>query len=317
MILAPLLFAALSIAFPRENERLPFITKCYVIGAVEEGVTNVAVASTNVVPYQTGAWATRIAVNEGTNTICATSISPDGKTTNTLMRTFYIAPQPTNQIKSAAVATTNKPAPKVWKKLEYAADEAQQPPTNRAPQDITIYLDPGHGGTTDRGAISPHGWHEKDANLKLALAVREALTNRGFKVVMTRETDKALNLFERAREAHEHKADAFVSVHHNAPAADADVAHARYAAVYSWNSIGEKLAAAISTRMNEVQQTHLPSKGALHANFVVTRSPQIPSCLIEADFITHPEAEADIWNMQKRRALAEAIARGIADWCKQ
>ncbi len=316
-MLTPLLFAALSIAFPRENERLPTIDKCYVIGAADEDVTNVVVASTNVAPYKTGAWATRIAVREGTNTILATSISSDGKTTNTLTRTFYIAITPTNSIKSAAVGTTNNPAPKVWKKLEYAADEAQMPPTNRAPKDITIYLDPGHGGPTDRGAISPHGWHEKDANLKLALAVREALTNRGFNVVMTRESDVALNLFERAREAHEQKADAFISVHHNAPAADADVAHARYAAVYSWNPIGEKLAAAISTRMNEVQQTRLPSKGALHANFVVTRSPQIPSCLIEADFITHPEAEADIWNLKKRRALAEAIARGIADWCKQ
>ncbi len=316
-MLTPLLFAALSIAFPRENERLPTIDKCYVIGAADEGVTNVAVASTNIAPYYTGAWATRIAVTEGTNTILATSISPDGKTTNTLMRTFYIAPAPTNSIKSAAVATTNKPAPKVWKKLEYAADEAQQPPTNRAPKDITIYLDPGHGGPTDRGAISPHGWHEKDANLKLAMVLREALMNRGFKVVMTRENDQAINLYERAREAHEQKADAFISVHHNAPAADADVAHIRYAAVYSWNPIGEKLAAAISTRMNEVQQTRLPSKGSLHANFAVTRSPQIPSCLIEADFITHPEAEADIWNIKKRRALAEAIARGIADWCKQ
>ena len=316
-MLAPLLFAALSIAFPRENERLPFINKCYVIGAADVGVTNVVVASTNVAPYQTGAWATRIAVSEGTNTILAMALAPDGKTTNTLTRTFYIAPQPVSPIKSAAVATTNKPAPKVWKKLEYAADEAQQPPTNRAPKDITIYLDPGHGGPTDRGAISPHGWHEKEANLNLALAVREALTNLGFKVMMTREDDKAINLFERAREAHEQKADAFVSVHHNAPAADADVANARYAAVYAWNPIGEKLAASISTRMNEVQQTHLPSKGALHANFVVTRSPQIPSCLIEADFITHPEAEADIWNSQKRRALAEAIARGIADWCKK
>ena len=314
---ASILFAALSIAFPRENERLPTINKCYVIGATDEGITNVVVASTNVVPYKTGAWAMRIAVSEGTNTILATSISPDGKTTNTLTRTFYIAPAPTNQIKSAAVATTNKPAPKVWKKLEYAADEAQEPPTNRAPKGITIYLDPGHGGPTDRGAISPHGWHEKDANLKLALAVREALTNLGFNVVMTRERDVALNLFERAREAHEQKADAFVSIHHNAPAADADVANVRYAAVYAWNPIGEKLAAAISTRMNEVQKVHLPSKGTLHANFVVTRSPQIPSCLIEADFITHPEAEADIWNIQKRRALAEAIARGIADWCKQ
>ena len=50
------------------------------------------------------------------------------------------------------------------------------------------------------------------------------------------------------------------------------------------------------------------------ANFAVTRNPEIPSCLVEADFITHPAGEEAAWDAARRARLAEAIARGFADW---
>ena len=58
----------------------------------------------------------------------------------------------------------------------------------------------------------------------------------------------------------------------------------------------------------------MPSKGSLHANFAVTRNPEIPSCLVEADFITSPEGEEAIFNNERRGVLARAIADGIEDW---
>jgi N-acetylmuramoyl-L-alanine amidase len=54
----------------------------------------------------------------------------------------------------------------------------------------------------------------------------------------------------------------------------------------------------------------------MHANFAVTRNPEIPSCLVEADFVTSPEGEEAIWNAERRSIMAEAIASGIDDWCK-
>jgi N-acetylmuramoyl-L-alanine amidase len=58
------------------------------------------------------------------------------------------------------------------------------------------------------------------------------------------------------------------------------------------------------------------SNGPMHANFAVTRNPEIPSCLVEADFVSSPEGEEAIWNAERRARMAKAIAAGIDDWCK-
>jgi N-acetylmuramoyl-L-alanine amidase len=58
----------------------------------------------------------------------------------------------------------------------------------------------------------------------------------------------------------------------------------------------------------------LKSNGPMHANFAVTRNSEIPSCLVEVDFVTSPPGEEAIWNAARRRVVAEAIASGIDKW---
>ena len=60
----------------------------------------------------------------------------------------------------------------------------------------------------------------------------------------------------------------------------------------------------------------IPSNGNMHANFVVTRSPEIPSVLIEVDFITTPQGAEAGWNVPRRRRIGEALAAGIEAWCQ-
>ena len=69
------------------------------------------------------------------------------------------------------------------------------------PAEITVVVDAGHGGS-DTGAVSPHGRFEKDANLRLALAVRDELVARGYRVVMTRTDDSFPALYDRPKVAH-------------------------------------------------------------------------------------------------------------------
>ena len=102
----------------------------------------------------------------------------------------------------------------------------------------------------------------------------------------------------------------------NAPPINRDAAAIRYSAVYCWNPIGEALAGAIARRMAEVQAPDVKSNGVIYGNLAVTRNPEVPSCLIEADFITNPAGEEAVWNPECRRRLAEAIAAGFADWHK-
>jgi len=216
---------------------------------------------------------------------------------------------------AAGTAVSNVPAatPRVYAKLEYAADALKPHPKGKQAGEVTVVLDPGHGGA-DTGAVSYHGWNEKDANLFLAEDVKLALEKFGYNVVITRRNDRAIALYDRPKRAHAENADAFISIHHNAPPPGRDPLAFRYECVYSWNDAGNALAKAIAKRMGEVRKGELPNNGAQHANYAVTRNPEIPSCLIEADFITHPAGEAAAWDPEVRARLAAAIAAGFDDW---
>lgn len=298
-------FAALSatIAFPRDGQKLPAIARCYILGAEEPGVTNVVVQGRNVPVHKSGGWVTMVDLTPGTNTL----VAGDAQATVTVARPPAPRPASTN-----SVAATPE---RKYEKLPYAGDKPKAPPKGRKPSEITVVIDPGHGGS-DTGAMSPHGLPEKDANLRLAKDVRDELVRRGYVVVMTREDDSFPALYDRPKVAHARNADAFISIHHNAPPLDKDPRQLRYHAVYAWNDIGVRLATAINRRMAAAFGTALPNNGVIHANFAVTRNPEIPSCLIETDFITTPEGELDCWNGDRRRKVAKAIADGFADWTK-
>ena len=83
-------------------------------------------------------------------------------------------------------------------------------------KDVTIFLDPGHGGE-DRDGIGPaEDVVEADVNLRVALSLRDYLKQAGANVMLSRETDKTVPLEARAEQANANNADIFVSIHHNA-----------------------------------------------------------------------------------------------------
>ena len=291
------ILVAVSIVFPPEGAKLPHLERCYVMGAADAGeeVVGFRVSSCEFrVPIgRTGAWAAVIDVKPGTNVVEIGGVK----------RAFVVD--------AGGTSKTNGTS-RTYKKLEYAGDVAKPHPTGRKPEEITVVVDAGHGGH-DMGALSPHGLPEKDANLRLAKQVRDELAGRGYKVVMTREDDVFVELYDRPKVAHKANADLFVSIHHNAPGYASDPFAIRSQSVYAWNEIGEKLAKAINAHMAAADPA-LKNEGVLHANFAVTRNPEIPSCLIEADYVTHPDGEVAAWDASRRPRIAAAIADGIADW---
>ena len=293
------ILAAISIAFPREGQKLPAVTNCYLLGSTTGGETNIVVQGRDVPVHRLGGWVTMIDVHEGTNVVSVGGASVS----------FTVAKKP------VASAAGKSAPPKPYKKLEYAGDNPKDHPKGRRPDAITVVVDAGHGGG-DSGAWSPHGRQEKDVNLMVAQALREELAKRGYSVVMTRTDDSFPALYDRPKVAHSHGADAFISIHHNAPPLDKDPRRLRYHAVYAWNGIGEKLATAINRRMADAFGKTLVNNGVIHANFAVTRNPEIPSCLVEVDFISTPEGEADCWDGARQRKVAAAIAAGFDDWAE-
>ena len=288
------LLLSLTIAFPRAGATLPHVEKCYMIGAVPPGTTNVVVQSRNVPVFHTGAWATLVDVKEGENSI-------DIAGSNHVFK-----------IERRRIAKGDATA-RVFTKLDCAGDEPKRKKSTNDLSRVTIVIDAGHGGK-DTGALSPHGIEEKDANLRLAKALGEELKSLGFGVKLTRESDEEIPLYDRPKIAHSVDADAFISIHHNAPPIHRDPMGIRYSAVYAWNDIGLALARPLSARMAEALAGEIPDKGVLKANYAVTRNPEIPSCLLEIDFITDPAGELASWNSVRRRKLAKALARGVLDW---
>ena len=214
-----------------------------------------------------------------------------------------------------------------------------------------IVLDPGHGGT-DPGAISISGKYEKNLTLKMALETKKVLEKSGkYKVLLTRDTDKALALRERIRFAHKHEADLFISIH-------ADSARNKKAKGLSVYTISErasdKEAQMLAERENKADiilgidlSNELPEvsnilidlakrdtmdKSAHYANllvqkmaknvtlvpnahrfagFVVLKSASIPSVLIEIGYLSNPTEEKLLQKNDYRAKLSNSILQAV------
>jgi N-acetylmuramoyl-L-alanine amidase len=77
-----------------------------------------------------------------------------------------------------------------------------------------VVIDAGHGGH-DSGAFSG-GKKEKDLVLKIARKLYKELRSEGYRVALTRNTDRFLKLGQRTRIADHKDAKVFISIHANA-----------------------------------------------------------------------------------------------------
>lgn len=64
--------------------------------------------------------------------------------------------------------------------------------TPQANDSVVVLLDAGHGGM-DGGCVSVNGAVEKDINLNILLKVRDMCESMGYKVVVTRDSDKSIH----------------------------------------------------------------------------------------------------------------------------
>ena len=77
-----------------------------------------------------------------------------------------------------------------------------------------IVIDPGHGGK-DGGALGSKRVLEKNIVLKISKYLYKELRDNGFKVYLTRNKDKFIELKRRTKFANRKKADMFISIHAN------------------------------------------------------------------------------------------------------
>ena len=243
--------------------------------------------------------------------------------------------------KGTPSATADSGAPARFGKRHEAAAQGAAP---------VIVVDAGHGGR-DPGAVDGQGRKEKDIVLRFAHALREALSARGYRVVMTRSGDTFLKLRERSAVARRNHAALFISIH-------ADKFRSRGVSGLGIYTLSERASdedAAELARMENAadligapeerleddavrdilveltqretnanshllaQQLVRSLKGVVRlrrnpvrsAAFRVLRLPEIPSLLIELGYITNPRDVRDMLSPAWRKRVAGRMAQTI------
>lgn len=170
---------------------------------------------------------------------------------------------------------------------------------------VTIMLDAGHGGY-DNGATY-YGRREKDDNLRLTLAVGEALQRMGFNVLYTRTEDVYDSVLEKAAIANNSSADYFVSIHRNSSPTPNTYSGVQ-TLIYDDSGIKADMARNVNAQLESVGFQNLGIEE--RTNLAVLRRTRMPAILIEAGFIN---TDADNTTFDNNfDAMAQAIADGIA-----
>ncbi len=195
----------------------------------------------------------------------------------------------------------------------------------------TVLLDPGHGGN-DQGASSRR-IIEKNLTLRIARRTAEVLRRQGYRVILSRETDRFIALDQRDAIADRQNADIFVSIHANS-AADHGVGGIETFALppRGGSSTYEKRASTTSKRGNQYdpQNTRLAydlhrgmlaatgteDRGIKRANFAVLREAPCPAVLVEIGFISNSLDEARLQSPGYQEHLAQGIAAGVTAYAR-
>ncbi|WP_428264706.1 N-acetylmuramoyl-L-alanine amidase family protein [Haliangium sp.] len=210
-----------------------------------------------------------------------------------------------------------------------------------------IVLDPGHGGSNTGAPGAVPGVYEKQITLALARLLWEALDQRGYRVLLTRDRDQYLTLRQRVRLANRVGADLFISLHTNAtpqhtrrgyetfvlPPAAVDIDSRalrledgaprpgveRETALLLDDlerglavSGAADLAGAIQSHMRQVRDPE-HDRGVRQGAMDVLYGATMPAVLVEVGFIDHPDEGRQLTDPAVQAQIAQALARAVSD----
>ena len=210
--------------------------------------------------------------------------------------------------------------------------------TNPKPKLYRIVLDPGHGGK-DTGAINKSiGLREKDLALDVAHKLKRKLGALGYQVLMTRESDKFIELKDRPAFANKVKADLFVSIHFNSvtdsrvqgietfimspkgqPSTKNTKRHRSDSISYAGNANDTWNLVAGYTLHKQLVEIfkNQNDRGVKRARFAVLKDAKVPSLLLELGFVSHNATARALKSSNQTEALAECLKNGIFEYQKR
>lgn len=195
----------------------------------------------------------------------------------------------------------------------------------------TVVVDAGHGGH-DAGARGIYGY-EKNFALLMAREVRDALQARGFKVVMTRETDTFVTLSGRVAVANRTPNSIFLSLHFNAGGSSQATGIETFALTpqgssaslergggYNANGLtgnahdSANIALATAVHAMVISKFRFVDRGIKRAQWSVLTGCKRPGILFEGGFVTNPEECRLVASDNYRKSVSSAVADAIVNY---
>jgi N-acetylmuramoyl-L-alanine amidase len=193
----------------------------------------------------------------------------------------------------------------------------RRPPTIDAAaplRGLLIGVDPGHGGA-DRATRGPSGLTEADANLYIALRLRDLLEAAGARVMMTRTTDSTVPLGDRPRMAADSGVHLLVSVHNNAFPDGVNPWVNAGTSTYYYHAHSAGFARLLQWEL--LDEIGLRDIGYGRADLALVRPTWMPSALSETMFMMIPEQEAALRDATIQTRIAQAHLRAIVAFLLQ
>jgi N-acetylmuramoyl-L-alanine amidase len=219
---------------------------------------------------------------------------------------------------------------------------------------LVIAIDAGHGGKDPGAIGPTGVREKNITLATARELAKQINSEPGMKAVLIRDTDVFVPLQERFMKARQAQADLFISIHADAALNEnahgssvyvlslkgASSQAARWLAdkenaadlvggvtfnkdqnlnavlldlsLSATMRVSDDVAANVLTSLKDLGKAH--KKNVEHANFVVLRSPDVPSMLIETGFITNANEERNLSDPAHRSKIAKAIVTGVRDY---
>lgn len=188
-----------------------------------------------------------------------------------------------------------------------------------------IVIDAGHGGR-DPGMVGTEGVEEKGINLAIAQKLENLLEEKGFEVIMTRDSDeglyeedaqnkKAQDMQRRCEIIKEAEPLLTVSIHQNSYS-DPSVKGPQVF-YYQHSAEGEKLASFIQNSMNEGLEAESPKEAKANDSYYLLKRSEGVLNIVECGFLTNPEEARMLQEEDYQQKIAGCIYEGIMQYLEK
>jgi N-acetylmuramoyl-L-alanine amidase len=192
-----------------------------------------------------------------------------------------------------------------------------------------IVIDPAHGGK-EQGIRLTNDVAEKDITLAVALSMKKELSvEKNLEVILTRDSDKTIDLEDREKSIEKIKPDFVISLHVNGGFGKNASGFELYYPEYNENKMKEKKTIKDETKQlkNKCQNDTLTmakniqdnlnilfprkGRGLRKADLPVIDGLLIPALAVEMNFATNPEDKKKMLSLKTQTDISKALAKSV------